>query len=110
MILLIVTAISIFVNVLLAFAVFRLSRRLLEFDDLFELLTYDIQVNMKYFQKLLTTPLFEASQEVRTANNNMFTMAQRLEEFVNRMEETTGRTLRKPDPEQERLNNPPVVV
>lgn len=97
---------SVILNILLAIVIFRLSSRLLAFDDVFQLLVDDIDVNIKFFAKLLSTPLFENSQEVREANKNMGIISMRLDEFVKRMEETTGKNLRKPPPTPP---NPPVV-
>lgn len=82
-ILLVLLTASIFFNV-------NLFMRLMEFDDLFEMLVDDITVNVKYFDKLLATPLFTASEEVRTANRNMLIMRNRLAEFMKLIGETTN--------------------
>lgn len=87
------------------YVIWRLSKRLLQFDELFETLFNDVEVNLKFFQKLLSTPLFDNSPEVKTANNNMSVIAQRMDEFMNRIEETTNRRLRKTEP----APNPPVL-
>lgn len=96
---------SVAANGVLAFVGFRLSRRLLQFDDLFEILVRDIDLNIAFFDKLLTTPLFDDSQEVRTANQNMSVISKRLDEFVLQMEEVTNRKLRP----KVVAPNPPVV-
>lgn len=96
---------SVAANVVLSYVLVRFSRRLLQFDDLFSLLARDIDVNTRYFQKLLSTPLFDDSQEVKSANNNMAIISKRLDEFVTRMEEVSNKQLR---PEEE-VPNPPVV-
>ena len=105
--LIVLLLLSLSTNGVLVYAFVRLSRRLFEFDDLFEMLAHDVDVNIRYFQKLLTTPLFENSNEVRAANNNMGIISKRLEEFAKRMEELANR-----DPgtiENEQPGNPPVV-
>jgi len=98
-------SLSLLANVTLLFVVVRFSRRLLQFDELFEMLARDIDLNVAFFDKLLATPLFDDSQEVRTANQNMLTISKRLDEFVRRMEETTNKKLR---PEVV-IPNPPVT-
>lgn len=101
--------ISLIVNAVTSYLIVRASRRLLEFDELFELLADDIGTNLRYFEKLKTTPLISDTQEVQNAHKNMVVMGERLEEFVKRIEEQTGRSLlRKPPPRRE--NNRPVVV
>jgi hypothetical protein len=98
---------SLILNIFLGIISFRFSRRLLQFDDLFERLVDDVDVNIRYFEKLLTTPLFENNEEVRVANKNMGIISMRLEEFVTRMEELTNRKLRR---KPEVSPNPPVVI
>ena len=93
----------------LVYTSYKLSKRLLQFDELVSLLSEDIDTNLKYFEKLLSTQLFHASQEVITANNNMFIMSQRLNEFVLRFEELTNRKLLKKK-NVEKNDNPPVVI
>lgn len=97
--------VSVLLNGALGVVAFRFSRRLFQFDDLFEILVRDIDLNIAFFDKLLTTPLFDDSQEVRTANQNMSVISKRLDEFVRQMEEVTNRKLR---PEVV-IPNPPVV-
>jgi hypothetical protein len=105
LILSLVLAVSVIANVSLIVILTRFSKRLLQFDELFELLSRDIDVNIAFFDKLLATPLFDDSQEVRTANQNMTNISKRLNEFVLQMEETSNRKLR---PEIV-IPNPPVV-
>lgn len=107
--------VSLVVNFVLLYVLFRFSRRLLQFDDLFEMLAFDIDTNVKYFQKLLATPLFDNSQEVRTANKNMGIISARLEEFAARIDEISNKEPNKepkpvPKPIQRESENPPVVV
>lgn len=101
----ILLAISIICNVLGVLVILRFSRRLLEFDELFEILSRDMDLNIAFFDKLLTTPLFDNSPEVRTANQNMSIISKRLDEFVRRMEDSTNRKLRP----EVKIPNPPVV-
>lgn len=102
MILKILLFVAVLMIIVLSYIVYRLSKRLLEFDDLFELLTHDIEVNVKYFKKLLSTPLLENAPEIITVHKNMGIIAERLDEFVNRMEETANRELRAVEPEEEK--------
>jgi outer membrane lipopolysaccharide assembly protein LptE/RlpB len=96
--LLILIAILLVAVVGLIVALFVAIRKLLTVDDLLESLSYDIAVNVKYFDKLLTTPLYENSTEVKAAHQNMNIMKLRLEEFSLRIQESTGST---PDERQE---------
>lgn len=104
--LIVLFVLSVSINAALIFVIFRLSKKLLQFDELFDLLSEDIDTNIKYFKKLLSTPLFEASQEVRTANKNMEVMSLRLEEFSLRFDELSNRekSIKQESP------NPPKVI
>ena len=82
---------SITLNLFSAYGFYKLSRRLFQFDDLFDTLVDDVDTNTKYFKKLLSTDLFNNSEEVMAANKNMGIISQRLEEFVLRINETTGK-------------------
>ena len=85
----------------------RLTRRLLEFDDLFEMLSHDIDVNVGYFESISDHPVLGNAEEIVTADRNMRIMRARLDEYVASMEELTRRKLRK---QKEVPNlNPPVV-
>lgn len=90
--LLILIGLLLLVVIGLVIALFISIRKLLAVDELLTTLSYDIQVNINYFQKLLTTPMFENSQEVKSANQNMNIMKLRLEEFAIRIQESTGFT------------------
>lgn len=81
---------SLAANVALGFYLFRASKRLLEFDELFSLFVHDIETNVKYFGKLLQKPLFSATPEIVEANRNMSIIATRLNEYANRFTEATG--------------------
>ena len=83
--------ISVGLNVAAIFMIFRLSKRLLQFDELFDLLADDIEVNVSYFKKLLTTPLLENSPEVVSMQKNIDVIGRRLQEFAIRMSETTNK-------------------
>lgn len=95
--------------VTLGFILFRISKRLLEFDDIFGLLVDDIDLNVAYLNKLNTTPVFQNSQEVVEAIKKMRVIQVRLDEYVKRMEEQTGRKfLRRTD--KPPVGNRPVVI
>lgn len=81
---------SLLVNVGLGYAVFRVSRRLLQFDELFSLFTHDIETNVKYLANVLSKPLFTNTPEVVELNRNMGIIAKRLNEYANRFAEATG--------------------
>lgn len=97
--------VSLLLNGLLFFMVRRSMGRLLEFDELFDLFVHDIETNVKYFEKLLNSPLFSNAPEYLTAHRNMQIIARRLAEYSNRMFELTNREQKK----EERLPPPKVV-
>lgn len=82
---------SALLNVVLVVVLVRASRRLLQFDDVFGLLVDDCRTNIKYFDKLLNTPILQNSPEILDAQRNMGVIRDRLNEFVVRMEETSHR-------------------
>lgn len=83
--------VSIILNIVAGFSLYKLIRRVLDLDELFELLLDDIEINVEYFNKLLMTPLFDNSQEVKTANHNMMIISKRLTEFALRIKEKTNK-------------------
>lgn len=93
----------------LGFFVYRLTTRLLQFDELFGYLVDDLDTNVGYFEKLTKTDLFENSPEIQKAHQNMKIISVRLEEFISRMQELTGREARTKS-NRERNKNPPVVI
>lgn len=105
--LIIATAVLLSAASVLGFFLWKASQRLLEFDDLYELLVHDLDTNIAYFEKLTNTPLLSNSPEILEAQKNMRIIRDRLNEYVLRMEELTRRKLRKQQPENA---NPPVVA
>lgn len=83
--------VSVALNIAAAFSIYKFAKRALELDELFELLLDDIAINVEYFNKLLMTPLFDNSQEVKTANHNMMIISKRLTEFTLRIQEKTNK-------------------
>ena len=74
---------------------YKASKRLIHFDNIFEMFAEDIQINQKYFKKLLETPLLNNSEEVLTMHRNMGIISARLNEFTIQMEEATNKELLK---------------
>ncbi len=93
--------------IVLAYLLYRALKKLFQFDSLFELLSHDIDTNLKYFAKLSVLPLFSNSQEIQSAHNNMKIMALRLNEYLEQMETLSNKTLKLVE---EKLHNPPVVA
>lgn len=91
--LILVTGYAVVASVILV----KFSKRLLEFDDIFQLFADDIDTNIRFFKKLNNTPMMENSPEIISAHNNMKIIKTRLEEFTTRFEELTGQKLRKED-------------
>lgn len=77
------------VVLLLLYALYSISNKLLRFDSLFHLLFEDIEINLKYLNKLLQTPLLCNSIEVQTMHKNIAIIAKRLNEFASQMHEIT---------------------
>lgn len=75
----------------LTFILVRISRCLFQFDKLFQLFVDDIDTNLRFFEKLMKTPLFSDSEEVRNAHKNMNIIHRRLEEFKLRMISASNR-------------------
>jgi hypothetical protein len=90
---------------ILSYVLYRFALRLLQYDDLWQLLVDEIDTNVRYFEKLKDMPLISDTNEVTDAHRNMQIMRQRLEEYSLRMEEHARRPLRKP-----RRPGPPPVV
>lgn len=105
-VILILLALSLVLTGVEGFFLWKASKRLFEFDDLYELLVHDLDTNIKHFNKLVNTPLLSDAPEILEAQKNMRIMRDRLNEYVLRMEELTRRKLRK----EAAKPNPPVVV
>jgi len=85
--LVLVTTISIVLGLLL----FVATKKLILFDDIFDVIVDDVDINFSYLDELIKTPLFENSPEVLTAHKNMEIIHKRLDEIVMRVEEMTGK-------------------
>jgi hypothetical protein len=72
---------------ILLFLLIRATKRLLQFDEIFSFLIDDIDINIKYFDKLAASDLLSNSPEVFEAHKNMRIMKQRLLEYVLRIGE-----------------------
>ena len=70
---------------------FVATKKLMLFDDIFDIIVDDVDINFTYLDELIKTPLFENSQEILTAHKNMEIIHKRLEEIVLRVEEMTGK-------------------
>lgn len=99
--LLIGLGLSLCLNLAMVLLLLRASRQLLAFDDMVNYLADDLETNVQYFEKLTTTPVLSNAPEIVDANRNMSIMAKRLDEFLNRFEELTGKKIRvKTSPKQ----------
>lgn len=87
MILIVFLVLSLVLNIVLGLFIFFVLRFLRTAEELLAMLYDDVETNVKYFDKLLTTPLFDNSQEVKIANRNMSIMRKRLQEYAFRIEE-----------------------
>jgi len=90
-----ILVVSLIANAALTFFLTRFLKRLLQYDDLYQYLVDDIEVNLGQFERIRKSSLLSDDDEVQRAHKSMMVMSARLDEFVNRMEETTGLQLRK---------------
>jgi hypothetical protein len=87
------------VSLLLAGAVFvayRFYRRAVIYDEVFQFIYGDIELNLRQFQKMKTSAVTSNEPEIETAHRNMMVMGKRLNEILSRMEEASGLNLRPP--------------
>jgi hypothetical protein len=78
----------------MTYVAYRFYRKCVVYDEVFQYLAEDIVTNLKYYQKLLTTPVLSDSDEIKEANRLMHIMGKRLNEILQRMEDSTGLRLR----------------
>lgn len=101
-------------NIVLSVLLFKAARKMIQFDELFELMVDELHINISFFEKLMQKPLFMASPEIEEAHINMNLMLVRFKEFVSQMSELTGKSLeRKKLPAPSPIvkgDRPPVVV
>lgn len=69
------------------------SKKLLMFDDLFNYMVDDLDINFAYLDKLIKTPLYENTPEVVAAHKNMEIIHARMDEILLRVQETTGKKI-----------------
>ncbi len=69
----------------------RYMQRLLDYDELFQLIQDEIDTNIQNFDKLKNTPLLSNAPEIVHASKLMNTMRERLYEYVMRIEENALR-------------------
>ena len=86
---------SITANGVLVYLLVSFIKRLLQYDDLYQYLFDDVETNLSQFERIRKSSLLSDDDEVRNAHRNMVTMAMRMDEFANRMEEMTGKKMRK---------------
>jgi hypothetical protein len=72
-----------------------LVRRLLTFDDLFEMLVDEIDTNIRFLESFEGKPLVSNAPEVIEVDRGMKIMKMRLEEYVARMRERDRRPKRR---------------
>jgi hypothetical protein len=74
----------------------RATRRLVQYDDVFQMLVDDIETNLQQFYKMSQSSLLGNDAEIVQAHRNMMIMRDRLDEFLREMEEVSGLRLRTP--------------
>ena len=79
-------------------AAWRFYRKAVIYDEIFQYLAGDIDVNLKQFRRMSVSPVLSGDNEIQDAHRNMMVMAKRLDEILNRMEGASGLSLRPPPP------------
>lgn len=92
MIIEILLGISAILNIGLTVLLVRASKKLLQFDDVFVLLGDDVAANIKFFEKLVNTPILQNTPEIVDAQKHMKIIRNRLGEFALRLQEAAHRT------------------
>lgn len=77
---------------------YRFYRKAVTYDEVFQFLVTDIEVNLEQFKKMKRSDLTSNEPEIEKAHRNMVVMSQRLDEILRRMEDATGLKLRPPPP------------
>ena len=92
----ILAVVQLLIILALLWALWRLYRKAVAYDTIFQYLADDIDTNLKQFGKMAGSSMMHADHEVQEAHRNMMTMAKRLAEIIFRMEAATGLRLRPP--------------
>lgn len=88
---------SVIANGVLVFLLIRATKRLLQYDEVFQYMAGDIQTNLHQFYRMSKSSILGGEPEIVMAHKNMVVMAQRLNEILTQMEEVTGKRFR-PEP------------
>ena len=96
MILEILLGVSVLTNIIMLVMIFRFGRKLLQYDEVIQFITDDIETNLRQFARMESSSVMNGEPEIQQAHKNMMVMSRRLDEILNRMEETSGLKLRPP--------------
>ena len=80
----------------MTFAAWRFYRKAVVYDEIFQFISADIQVNLEQFFKMKNSNVTGNEPEIENAHRKMMLMGNRLNEILTRMEEASGLTLRPP--------------
>lgn len=78
------------------FAAYRFYRKAVVYDEIFQFISGDLEVNMQQFVKMERSSVTGNDPEIQKAHKNMMVMGKRFDEISRRMEEATGLALRPP--------------
>ena len=81
---------------IMLFVAWRFFRKAMIYDEIFQYIAGDIEINLKQFVRMSVSPMLQGDSEVQTAHRNMIVMGKRLEEIRLRMEAASGLNLRPP--------------
>lgn len=108
--LIIALVLSVIINLVVLPVLYKFGKKLVQFDNLFELMSDEINSAISFFEKLLQKPLFMASPEIEEAHVNMNLLRHRLKELVAQMGELQGKDVDPPILPSAPSARPPVVV
>ena len=74
--------ISVVLNVALSFFLIRFIKRARQYDEMVTSMMEDVQINVEYFDKILSTPMLSNSPEVKAMKENQATMRDRFVQYI----------------------------
>ncbi len=78
---------SLLVNAGLVYILVRFSKRLMQYDDLFDIVGQDLNMNMDYLNDMLNKNIMTNAPEILTFDRNLRYMKERMVEVVNAINE-----------------------